>query len=399
MPIPEIEILNSLVSRVFLIEDFTIGDPTQGSIARYRGHLLSKDSVSAYDQLADSLKPYDITPMFRLDRGQQLVFLTPKKPDPKATRVSINIVLFILTVLSVMLVGAQQSVVPTSPGILGQIIAFTQMMLTGWPYALSLMSILLAHEFGHYFISRHHRTSATLPYFIPLPFPPLGTMGAAILMQSTPKNKRVLFDIGVAGPLAGIIVAIPILFYGLSISKLSVIQPVPGMMLEQEGNSIFYLLAKYITFGKLLPDPASTHGLSFGMYWLHYFFTGQPFPIGATDVITSSIAFAGWAGLLVTALNLIPAGTLDGGHVIYSLFGEQAKKLFPFIWGVLILLGIFWNGWWIWAVLLLWLGHVHAEPLDQITQLDSGRRAVAVLVIIIFILTFSPVPFAVFGGL
>ena len=399
MPIPEIEILNSLVSRVFRIEDFTMGDPAQGTIARYRGQLLSEDSVSAYDQLADSLKPYDITPMFRLDHDQQLVFLAPKKPDPKPTRVSINIVLFILTVLSVMRVGAQQSVVPTSPGILGQIIAFFQSMLTGWPYALSLMSILLAHEFGHYFMSRHHKTAATLPYFIPLPFPPLGTMGAAILMQSTPKNKRVLFDIGVAGPLAGIIVAIPVLFYGLSISKLEVIQPVQGAMLEQEGNSLLYLLAKYITFGKLLPSPATTHGLSLGMYWLRYFFTGQPFPMGATDVFTSSIAFAGWAGLLVTALNLIPAGTLDGGHVIYSLFGEQAKKLFPFIWGILILLGFFWNGWWIWAVLLLWLGRVHAEPLDQITQLDSGRRAVAVLVMIIFILTFSPVPFAVFGGL
>ena len=106
MPIPEIEILNSLVSRVFWIEDFTMGDPAQGTIARYRGHLITEDSVSAYDQLADSLKPYDITPMFRLDHGQQLVFLTPKKPDPKPTRVSINIILFILTVLSVMLIGA-----------------------------------------------------------------------------------------------------------------------------------------------------------------------------------------------------------------------------------------------------------------------------------------------------
>src|SRR5271157_3822823 len=398
MPIPEIEILNSLVSRVFRIEDFTIGDPTQGSIVRYRGHLISEDSVSAYDQLADSLKPYNITPLFRLDHGQQLVFLAPKKPDPKPTRVSTNIILFILTVLSVMLVGAQQSVAPTLPGILGQVIAIFQTMLTGWPYALSLMSILLAHEFGHYFMSRHHKTAATLPYFIPLPFPPLGTMGAAILMQSTPKNKRVLFDIGVTGPLAGIIVAIPVLFYGLSISHLITIVPMNGMISE-EGNSLLYLFAKYFMFGKLLPAPVSMYGMTFGLYWLRYFFTGQPAPIGAMDVYTSQVAFAGWAGLLVTALNLIPAGTLDGGHVIYSLFGEQAKKLFPFFWGVLILLGIFWNGWWIWAVLLLWLGRVHAEPLDQITQLDSGRRAVAVLVIIIFILTFSPVPFAVFGGL
>ncbi|HEY9152442.1 MAG TPA: site-2 protease family protein [Anaerolineales bacterium] len=398
MPIPEIEILNSLVSRVFRIDDFMMGDPAKGTIARYRGQLLSEDSVSLYDQLADSLKPYDITLLFRLDHGQQLVFLTPKKPDPKPTRISINIVLFILTVLSVMLVGAEQQIAPSLPGVMGQIIAIFQTMLTGWPYALSLMSILLAHEFGHYFMSRHHKTAATLPYFIPLPVPPLGTMGAAILMQGTPKNKRVLFDIGVAGPLAGIIVAIPILFYGLSLSHLSVITPVGGMI-EEEGNSLLYLLAKYIMFGKLLPAPISLHGMTLGLYWLRYFFTGQPVPNGATDVFVSSIAFAGWAGLLVTALNLIPAGTLDGGHVIYSWLGDKAAKLFPFIWGLLIILGIFWQGWWLWAFLLLWLGRVHAEPLDQITQLDSRRRAIAVLVIIIFILTFSPVPFAIFSGL
>jgi membrane-associated protease RseP (regulator of RpoE activity) len=398
MPIPEINVLNSLVSRVFRIDDFTMGDPTKGTIARYRGHLIVEDSASAYDQLADSLRPFDITPLFRIDQGQQIVFLAPRKPDPKPARASINLVLFLLTVLSVMLVGAERWVAPTLPGVLGQIIAFLETMFSGWPYALSLMSILLAHEFGHYFMSRHHKTQATLPYFIPLPFPPLGTMGAAILMQGTPKNKRVLFDIGVAGPLAGMIVAIPVLFYGLSISHLITIMPTNGMI-EEEGNSLLYLLAKFFMFGKLLPTPTGTHGMSFGLYWLRYFFTGQPAPLGATDVLTSPVAFAGWAGLLVTALNLIPAGTLDGGHVIYSLFGDKAAKLFPFIWGMLILIGIFWNGWWIWAVLLLWLGRVHAEPLDQITPLDSGRQAIAVLVMIIFVLTFSPVPFAVFGGL
>ncbi len=398
MPIPEIDVLNSLVSRVFHFDDFTMDNPATGTIARYRGHLIVEDSAAAYDQLADSLKPYDITPLFRVDKGQQIVYLAPKRPDPKPTRVSVNIALFILTVLSVMLVGAERSVAPSQPGILGQVIAFVESMLTGWPYALSLMSILLAHEFGHYFMSRHHKNPATLPYFIPLPFPPLGTMGAAILMQGTPKNKRVLFDIGVAGPLAGIIVAIPVLFYGLSISHLITVMPTNGII-EEEGNSLLYLLAKYLMFGKLLPAPVSTHGISFGLYWLRYFFTGQPAPLGALDVLTSPVAFAGWAGLLVTALNLIPAGTLDGGHVIYSLFGEKAAKLFPFIWGALILMGLFWNGWWIWAVLLLWLGRVHAQPLDQITPLDSGRRAIAVLVIIILLLTFSPVPFAMFGGL
>jgi membrane-associated protease RseP (regulator of RpoE activity) len=222
-------------------------------------------------------------------------------------------------------------------------------------------------------------------------------MGAAILMQGTPKNKRVLFDIGVAGPLAGLVVAIPVLFLGLSLSHLDVIRPLGGM-LEMEGNSLLYLGAKYLTFGKLLPAPVSLGGASALAYWLRYFLTGHPIPIGATDVFIHPVAFAGWAGLLVTALNLIPAGTLDGGHVVYAWFGDRAARGFPFILLALAGLGIFWNGWWIWAILLLWLGRVHAEPLDQITRLDSRRLAVAVLVIVIFILTFSPVPFAVFSG-
>jgi membrane-associated protease RseP (regulator of RpoE activity) len=396
MPIPETEVLNNLVSRVFRVEDVTLGEPARGLIARYRGHIISEDTEAAYDQLAESLRNYDITPLFRVDKGQQVVYLVPRKPDPKPARVSINIILFILTVLSVLFVGAQpEGQMPSDTP--GQILYFAKAMLSGWPYALSLMSILLAHEFGHYLMSRYHKTPATLPYFIPLPVPPLGTMGAAIVMQGTPKNKRVLFDIGVAGPLAGIIVALPVLFLGLSLSHLDIIKPVSGMY--QEGNSLLYLLAKYLTFGKLLPAPASLGGVTPFMYWLKYFFTGRPYPIGATDVMISPVAFAGWAGLLVTALNLIPAGTLDGGHVVYSWFGERAAKAFPYILIALLALGLFWNGWWFWAILLLWLGRVHAEPLDQITPLDSNRRAIAALVILLFILTFSPVPLAVFSGL
>ena len=392
---PEIEILNNLVSRIFHIDDFTTGDPQKGVLVRYRGHLITEDSAAAYDQLADSLTQYNITPLFRLEKGQQIVYLAPSKPAPKPTRISVNIILFILTVLSVMIAGAQpEGPVPTDA--VGQMWALLKSLLTGWPFALSLLGILLAHELGHYFMSRHHKTPATLPYFIPLPFSPLGTMGAAILMQGTPKNKRVLFDIGVAGPLAGMVIAIPVLFIGLALSSLTTVQPINGVV-SLEGNSVLYLLAKFIMFGKLLPAPVGLSGTPLALHWLRFFFTGQPAPIGGTDVFINPVAFAGWAGLLVTMLNLIPAGTLDGGHVIYALFGDKASKVFPFIFGALALLGVFWSGWWLWAVILLWLGRVHAEPLDQITQLDTRRRWIALLVIIIFILTFSPVPFMVFN--
>jgi membrane-associated protease RseP (regulator of RpoE activity) len=251
------------------------------------------------------------------------------------------------------------------------------------------LGILLAHELGHYFMSRYRKTPATLPYFIPLPFiSPLGTMGAVIFMRGTLKNKRVLFDIGVAGPLAGLIVAIPVLFLGLSLSTTGTIQPNPNGFLE--GNSLLYLFAKYISFGKMLPAPVAPQSV---FYWLQYFFTGHPVPFGGEDVFIHNVAFAGWAGILVTAMNLIPAGTLDGGHVIYALFGEKVKKAFPYIVGLLAVLGFFWNGWWFFAALLFWLGRVHDEPLDQITELDSTRRGLAYLMILVFFLVFMPVPF------
>ena len=205
------------------------------------------------------MQPYAITPLFRLDGNRQVIYLVPRKPDARPARISLNIVLFILTVFSVMLVGAQPTgSVPAD--LKGQMLYFARAFLSGWPYAVSLLSILLAHEFGHYLMSRHHRTRATLPYFIPLPLPPLGTMGAAILMQGTPKNKRVLFDIGVAGPLAGLVVAVPVLFLGLSLSHLDVIQSVNGAV-QMEGNSVLYLAAKYLTFGKLLPAPVEYAGV------------------------------------------------------------------------------------------------------------------------------------------
>jgi len=396
MIFPEIEILTTLVARVFRIEDVTPGDAQKGVIVRYRGQLWNEDSAAAYDQLAELLQPYQITPLFRRERdGQQVIFLIPRPVEPKPAPVSVNIILFLLTVFSVMLAGAQPTgPIPSDVG--GQMLALLRSILSGWPFAVSLLGILLAHEFGHYLMSRYHKTPATLPYCIPMPFSPLGTMGAAILMQGTPKNKRVLFDIGVAGPLAGIVVALPVLFYGLSLSHLGVIEPLSGTFLE--GNSLLYLFAKYLRFRQWLPAPANTGGLPLGLYWLRYFFTGQPFPLGATDVFIHPIAFAGWAGLLVTALNLLPAGTLDGGHVIYAVFGEKASRLFPAILVVLGALGFFWSGWWLWAALLLWLGRVHAEPLDQITTLDPPRRVLAVIVAILFLLTFSPVPFAVFGA-
>jgi len=238
----------------------------------------------------------------------------------------------------------------------------------------------------------------TLPYFIPMPFSAFGTMGAFINMKEPAKNRRHLLDIGIAGPLAGLVVAIPVLFIGLSLSEITRLVPAPDQMIQLEGNSIIYLIAKFLTFGQLLPAPASYNGTAPIIYWIIYFFTGQPLPIGGLDVNLHPVAWAGWAGLLVTAMNLIPAGQLDGGHVLYVLLGrEKARKVLPFILGGLVLLGLAWSGWWLWAGIIFLLGRTYAEPMDQITPLDDRRKWLAVLALVVFILTFIPVPLGIAG--
>lgn len=391
MTLPDSEILNNIVSRVFRYDDVTMGDPKKGYFLRYRGLLLG-DSIAAYDQLAEALRPYDITPLFRLEDGRQIVLLASGTLHPKPSKVWVNLLLFGLTLLSVLFAGAVSSYSgPVPNDMLGQVWALLSHIGVGWPFAVSLLAILLAHEFGHYFIGRMRGAAVTLPYFIPFPFSPIGTMGAFIQMKSIPRNKRALFDLAVAGPLAGLVVAIPVLLLGLSQSSLGTVTLVPGSFME--GNSLLYLLAKFAVFGKLLPDPGNLGGLPLLYHWISYFFVGSPSPIGSTDVFISPVAWAGWVGLLVTFLNLIPAGQLDGGHVIYAIFGKRVNRIVPFILIFTVLLGFFWSGWWMWSFLIFLFGRSHAEPLDQITQLDSRRKALAFLMLVIFLLVLMPVPF------
>jgi membrane-associated protease RseP (regulator of RpoE activity) len=406
MTFPEIDLLTNQVTRIFRVEDVTVGNPKEW-IARYRGHLLGEDTVAAYDQLADAMRPYNITPLFRKEQGgKQIIFLVPSPPLPKITsRWYVNAILFILTVLSAMLTRMEipPNAVPAD-GTLSLPLLLSY-LFTGWPFALSMMSILFTHEMGHYIMCRYYKVPATLPFFIPAPIlSPLGTLGAFIAMRGIPKNKRVLFDVGVAGPLAGLIIAIPVLFIGLSLSHLGPVgHSSPGMMGILEGNSIFYLFSKYIVFGKLLPEPVSMNGLPPALYWLRYFFSGQPIPYNGLDVQIDNVAFAGWAGLLVTALNLVPVGTLDGGHVAYGLFGEKARRIFPLaIAGLVALsflpslltfsLGAFNFSWLLWVFILFWLGNVRTQPLDDITMLDGKRRALGFFMLLLFILLFTPIP-------
>lgn len=388
-----------LVKQVFHINEVTWGSEKQNFLVRYRGKLLT-ESQAAYSKLSKSLLSLDVTPLFRIEDNSETIILLKGIIKPRPSNPWINLILFIITGISVVFAGTLFEYRGPLTSDLNELLPhLIPTLFRGLGFAASLLAILLAHEFGHYLAARYHRSAVTLPYFIPFPFSPFGTMGAFIQLKEPPKNKRILLDIGIAGPLAGLVIAIPLLFLGLYLSE---IDRLPlflegGQAISLEGNSLLYLFMKFIVFGDWLPAPANLSGLNPLVYWLRYFFTGQPIPYGAVDVLLHPVAWAGWAGLLITALNLIPAGQLDGGHILYSLFGKRSRIVLPFILVALIILGTVWSGWWLWAFLIFLLGRTHAEPLDQITPLDSRRKALAIFGLVVFVLVFTPIPLSVFS--
>jgi membrane-associated protease RseP (regulator of RpoE activity) len=348
----------------------------------------------AYSRLQPAFDQAGMTLFFRKQGHDHVALAMAGKITPTPSNPWINLALFAATVVSVMLAGALSS---PSLNVAGGLTlgSFLRALPEGVPFAVSLLAILLAHEFGHYLAARYHHTAVTLPYFLPFPFSVFGTMGAFIRLKEPPRDRRALLDIGIAGPLAGLVVAVPVLLLGLSLStveRLPTAAAMAGTGSIIEGNSILYLFSKLLVTGQLLPAPATYGGVSPVLYWVRYFFSGTPLPYGAFDVMLHPIAWAGWAGILVTALNLIPAGQLDGGHVLYVLLGDRASRILPFIIVGMVGLGLVWSGWWLWAALVFFLGRAHAQPLDEITPLDPRRRALAVFGLIVFALVFTPVP-------
>ncbi len=403
------DVIKNIIERVFQIDDITIGGSKDSFLFRFRGRLLEEDTERTFFQLEEKLRSFQMAPLFRMEEGRHVILIVDNSKTPGESNPWINLLMFLLTVISVLLTGAFYNSETILTGDMAKDIPvilakFTTLSLIkeGWPFAVSMLGILVAHEFGHYLMGRHYGIRMTLPYFIPLPFSPFGTMGAVINMKETPRNRRQLLDIGLAGPLAGLIVTIPVLFIGLKLSSLDTLPLInagpTAETLSLEGNSIIYLFLKFVVFGKLLPAPVDFGQAGPVFYWLRYFFTSTPFPAGGTDVMLSSVAWAGWAGLLVTALNLIPAGQLDGGHILYVLIGkDRMRKLYPVLLVVLIGLGFVWPGWWFWAAILFLFGRLYAEPADQITPLDNKRKLLAILGLIIFLLVFIPVPITLPG--
>ncbi len=388
----QLDIMVQMVKEVFDFDHYKLGDTQDIFLIQFVG-LLTRPSEEAYDYLKEALAPYQLTPIFRIEGNKHLIIFKKGLISTEPVKHRINIILFIITFISILFSGLLTSY--TGPettdlsliwshlkGNLGQSLAF----------AVSMIGILTAHEFGHFFAAQYHKTKVTLPYFIPFPISPFGTMGAFIRMLEPPKNKKVLLDIGLAGPLAGLIVAIPVLVIGLILSPVDTLPTVLPEGFMFEGNSILYLFLKYLVHGAWLPQPESFSSAGPLVHWVKYFFTGLPTPVGGVDVLIHPVAWAGWAGLLITSLNLLPAGQLDGGHLIYALFGDKLSWIRPALLIILLILGFLWSGWWLWALLILLLGKRRAEPLDEITDLDPRRKALARFGLVVFILVFMPIP-------
>ncbi len=387
-----------IVRQVMSITDITEGDQKQPFAIRFRGILIS-DSQLAFEKLDPIFKQAGTTLLFREENDGHEILGIPGVIQPQASNPLVNVILFLLTLASMLIAGAMYGMeAPTDTSFLGILQATIQNLPNGITFAVSLLGILMAHEFGHYFAARFHRIEVSLPYFLPFPLSLFGTLGAFIRLKEPPKNRRVLLDIGLSGPIAGLIVAIPVLLVGLFLSDLGrlPLNAVTAQGSVLEGNSLLYLAMKFIVTGEFLPKPLHYGGLSPFIYWVRYFFVGLPMPYGGTDVLLHPLAWAGWAGLLVTMLNLIPAGQLDGGHAIYVLLGKATTRLWPFIIGLLLLLGTVWPGWYLWAGLIFLMGRTYARPRDEITPLDPRRKWLAIFGLVLFVLVFIPVPLRTF---
>jgi membrane-associated protease RseP (regulator of RpoE activity) len=282
--------------------------------------------------------------------------------------------LFALTLLTTCVVGASMQIdfdrnlpfdIERSLDLWLNIWSHPLTLLRGLPFSLTLLTILLAHEFGHYIAAAYHRVDASLPYFLPSPF--LGTFGAFIRVRSPIYSKRALFDIGVAGPIAGFIFLLPALAIGLA-------------------------------FSKVIPGVAHQGAMHFGVPGLEWLLIHAIFPGSATsDICLHPVARAAGIGMFATAMNLLPIGQLDGGHILYSFFPKRHRLVSRLVCLAMIPLGPFWLGWTVWGVILLWLGRRHPTIEDPSTM-DAGRRKLAWIALLIFALCFTHQPFGS-GGL
>jgi len=324
------------------------------------------------DELEASLRRY---PSAESDSPPSDDLIPPNRPagdthDPRLTHVPrwkpLHLILFALTCLSTFFVGAVSGIgIPASLTAISDE-QWSLMMSSGLTYSCAVMAILLAHEMGHYLQARRYHVAASPPYFIPMPFTPLGTMGAVIIQYSGYADRKKLYDIAISGPLAGLVLALPIAWLGV---QHSVVQPLP------EGATVF-------------GDPLI-------MQWMYESVHG---PLGENeDVVLNPLLFAGWVGIFITGLNLIPIGQLDGGHVLYSLIGKRAHTVAILVLGGAMAYMVYTSNYAfsLMILLLLFMGPRHPPTANDNEDLGWFRIVLGWLTLAFIIIGFTPNPISI----
>lgn len=324
-----------------------------------------KNAEARFQRLQKNLREINYVPYLREEKGELTITvrrLTKREPGGGSPA---HWLLFFATLLTTMTAGALMFNVDLLENPLA--------IWEGWPFSLAIMLVLGMHELGHYMISKKRGVVATPPYFIPVP-PPfiLGTLGAVIRMRSPMPDRKSMFDIGVAGPLMGVVFAIPVTMIGLYLSPIPLPEGATALRLGRP--LIYWALSSLI--------PAGDGGLH-------------------------PVAFAGWVGFFVTFLNLLPVGQLDGGHIFRAMFGELHARISRTVPIFLLTMGLFLtfflhvNGsiWIFWGFISIFFhGAGHPPPMNDISPLDDKRRAIGILVELLMISCFTPVPFSVTAG-
>lgn len=306
-------------------------------------------------------------PFFVLVPNAQAVKEGNVKKSEKLTRPGLALLLVLATLVTTTLVGIRiAGLNPTT------LTSDPKILLQGLPYALGLMTILGIHELGHYLTARYYKIRSTLPYFIPIPFF-LGTFGAFIQMRSPIPNRKALFDVSIAGPIAGFIATLPLIIWGLSHSDVVPLNEKMGLLNPDALNPKYSILLGLIS--KLALGSALT-------------------PKSAIDL--HPVAVAGFLGLIVTALNLMPVGQLDGGHIVHAMFGQRTAMLIGQISRLLLLLlSLVQPEFFVWAIILLFIPLVDEPALNDVTELDNKRDILGLLAMAVLVMIILPMPQAI----
>ncbi len=322
--------------------------------------MQGDDFEEKFDDLRKYLVPLNYIPFLREEKGEYIISVK-KQPEKKFRSTKVNLIMLIVTLGTTLIAGMWwwASYDPGEP-----MLSMYNLTNGAIFFTIPLMAILGIHEMGHYFMARHHDIKASLPFFLPFA-PPLGTIGAFISIREPIPDRKSLLDVGVAGPICGFIVAVPVSILGLYL----------GGVMDKPLPVGFEGVAWVINY------PLIFMALDFIL----------PFSTGTTMHPT---AFAGWVGFLVTGLNLLPAGQLDGGHIVRSLLGDHAKYTSYVAAGFLVIVGIlFYPGWLIFAIFLLFfVGLKHPPPLNELGKLDLKRKGVGIMAMVLLLTCFHPIP-------